>query len=125
MIYLWVFELLPVAFDEALGLPVAHDPVEEVERVLLIDGVAGDAQPVDDYGHGREDDSGGEREVEVGGEGEEAPAHSCPQHGQAPPCAEGPVEVGADAGVDGLVEIELMLVDFAYFLLALEDLERE
>lgn len=80
VIYLWILELLPVAFDEALGLPVADHPVEEVERVLLIDGVSGDAQPINHDGHGGEDDSGGDGEVEVGGEGKEGAAHSCSQH---------------------------------------------
>jgi hypothetical protein len=114
-----------VPFDEALGLAVADDPVEEVEGVLLVDGVPGDAEPVDDDGHCRQHCARGDGEVEVGGEGEERAAEPGSEEGQVPARAEGPVEVGRDAGVDGLVERHLLLVHLAHLLLAAQQLERE
>lgn len=123
--YLWILKFFSMPFDEAFGLPVANNPVQEVKRVLLVDGVSGDAQPVNDHWHGREDDTGGDREVEVGAEGKDWAAHSCPENWEIPASTEGPVEVSCDARVNGFVKIDLMLVDFSDFLLALENLEGE
>lgn len=38
---------------------------------------------------------------------------------------EGAIEMGSDAGIDVLVEVNFVLIDLAYFLLALEEVEGE
>lgn len=114
-----------MTLDEALGLPVADHPVEEVQGVLLVDGVSGDSEPIDDHRHGRKHHSGGNGEVEISGERQEGATNSCSNQGQVPSDTESPVEVGGDAGVDGLIQVNLVLVHLAHFLLALEHLQGE
>lgn len=107
-------------FHETLGLAIPDHPVEEVERMLLIDGIAGDSDPVDEDWSCRKDNSGGDGEVEVGGEGEACTAESNPSIWDVPTRAEGPVEVSGDAWIDSLVKIDLTLLYLSNLLFLLE-----
>lgn len=106
-----------MSFHETLGLAIPNHPVEEIKRMLLIDGIAGDSDPIyEDWGC-RKDNSGGNGEVEVGGEGEACTSESNPSIGDVPTRAEGPVEVRGDAWIDTLVKIYLTLLNLSNLLL--------
>ena len=109
-----------MSFHKALGLAIPDHPVEEVEGMLLIDGIAGDSDPIDEDWSCGEDDSGGNGEVEVGGEGEECTSESNTSVRNVPTRAEGPVEVRGDAWINALVKIDLALVYLSNLLLLLE-----
>jgi hypothetical protein len=114
-----------MALDETFSLPVANHPVEEIQGVLLINGVPCDSEPVDNDGYCRQHCSRGNGEVEVSREGKDGTTNSCTDDGEVPTDTESPVEVSGDTRIDCLVELDLMLIDLSHLLLAPEDLESE
>jgi hypothetical protein len=114
-----------VALDKALGLSVSNHPVEEVQGVLFVDGVSCDSDPIDHNRHERKDESRGNGEVEIGGEGEHGSTDSCTEDGKVPSCTESPVEMSGNAGVNALIKLDLMVIDFPHFLLAPQELQSQ
>lgn len=109
-----------MSLHETLGLAISDHPVEEVERMLLIDGIASDSDPIyEDWSYGK-DDSCRNGEVEVGGEGEACTTESNSSKWNVPTRAESPVEVRGDAWIDALVKIHLALMNLSNLLLLLE-----
>lgn len=61
-----IIKFFSVALDKALSLSVSNHPVEEVQGVLLVDGVSCYSDPIDHNRHKRKDESCGYGEVEIG-----------------------------------------------------------
>lgn len=93
--------------------------------MLFVFSISGHPQPVDGYRDYSGNDPRGDREPEVGSETEESSSNSQAGQGQVERRVEGAIEMGSDAGIDVLVEVDLVLVDFTDFLLALEEVEGE
>ena len=54
-----------VSFGKTFSLAVTHNPVEEVESTMLVDGISADSDPVNDDRHCCEHKSGRYRKIEV------------------------------------------------------------
>ena len=112
-----------MSFHKALGLSVANDPVEEIERVLFVDRVSCDSDPINHNRYDRKDESCGNGEVEISGESEHRSTESCPNDGKVPSCTESPVEMSGNGGVNALIKLDLMVINFSNFLLAPQELK--
>ena len=93
--------------------------------MVLVLGVSGGPQPVDGNGESGHNHSGGDAAADVGMEGEERGPDAHSEEWRIEVGVEGSVEVSGNGGVDVFIEINLVLIDLANFLLPLEQLQGE
>ena len=112
-------------FSKTFGFAISDHPVEEIQHMMLVFGIPGGSQPINDNRNHGKPYSCGNAEREICGVGEERASDGQTKVGHVESWAECSVEVCGDTGVNAFIEVDLILMDLSNLLFFPEDFQSE